>query len=191
MIASWREAFRQGDFPFLFVQLAPFGPPAEDDWAGLWEAQLMTLDASPNTAMAVITDLGDETDIHPKQKEPVGERLALAARALAYDEDIVYSGPIFESMRVNGDRAILRFEHVGGGLKVEGEELLGFEIAGSDGTFVPAQARIRRNGRTIVVRADGVDTPTAVRYGWNSFPTVNLYNEEGLPASPFRTNQPE
>lgn len=190
MIASWRKAWNQGDFPFLFVQLAPFGPPDEDAWAGLREAQLLTLDASPNTAMAVITDYGAEDDIHPKRKEPVGERLALAARVLAYGEKLVYSGPIFESMRVNGDRAILRFEHVGGGLKADGKALKGFEIAGSDGTFVPATARIRRDKRTVVVRAEGVDKPTAVRYGWDSYPVVNLYNEEGLPASPFRTNMP-
>ncbi len=104
MIASWRKAWGQGNFPFLFVQLAPFEPPPEDEWAGLREAQLMTLEKSPNTGMAVITDVGEAKDIHPKKKEPVGDRLALAARKLAYGEDIVYSGPIFKSMKAEGEQ---------------------------------------------------------------------------------------
>jgi sialate O-acetylesterase len=191
MIRNWRDAFGQGDFPFLFVQLAPFmartEEPVQSGWAELREAQLDTLTASPNTGMAVITDLGDEKDIHPKRKQPVGARLALAARKLAYGEDLVYSGPIFKEMKVEGNKAVLTFDHVGGGLAAKDGPLTGFAIAGPDGQFVKAQAEIQ--GDTVVVSAPEVSEPKAVRYGWANFPVVNLTNKEGLPASPFRTDR--
>ena len=136
--------------------------------------------------MAVITDVGDQNDIHPKQKEPVGARLALAARALAYDQKIVHSGPLYDSMKVDGNKVILSFKHTGGGLVVKGEKLLGFTIAGEDRKFVNAQAQILED--KIVVSSPNVAKPVAVRFGWANYPVVNLWNKEGLPASPFRTD---
>lgn len=182
MIADWRAKWKQGDFPFLFVQIAPFnGKPPE-----IREAQFLTLAKSKNTAMAVTTDVGNATDIHPTQKEPVGQRLALAARALAYGEKIEYSGPLYQSMKVNGDKIALSFTHVGGGLVAKDGDLKGFTIAGADGKFVPAMAEIK--GANIVVSAEGVADPKAVRFGWENVPDVNLFNKEGIPASPFRTD---
>jgi sialate O-acetylesterase len=182
MIADWRTRWNQGNFPFLFVQIAPFnGQPPE-----IREAQLFTLKNSPNTAMAVTTDLGDANDIHPTRKEPVGQRLALGARALAYGEKIEYSGPLYQSMEVKGSEAILSFAHTGSGLLAKDGELKGFTLAGADGRFIPATAKIE--GTKIVVTAAGVTDPIAVRYGWENVPDVNLFNQEGLPASPFRTD---
>jgi sialate O-acetylesterase len=136
--------------------------------------------------MAVITDAGDEKDIHPKKKEPVGARLALAALAIAYRKPIVYSGPVYESMKIDGDRVILSFKHTGGGLVAQGGALTGFTIAGEDRKFVNAQAEIR--GNKVAVWSQQVPRPVAVRFGWANYPVVNLYNAEGLPASPFRTD---
>ena len=177
-----------GEFPFLFVQLAPFAPndSTNQTWAELREAQVMTLDKSPNTAMAVITDVGEEKDIHPKQKKPVGERLALAALAKAYGEKIDYSGPLFESMSINGKQAVLRFKHAESGLEPRGDKLTGFAIAGEDKKFHEAEARIEND--TIVVSSPQVEQPVAVRYGWANMPNTNLWNKAGLPASPFRTD---
>ncbi len=189
MIKNWRDLWGQGDFAFLFVQLAPFmaivNEPHESAWAELREAQLLTLKASPKTGMAVITDVGDPVDIHPKAKEPVGARLALAARAIAHGERIVYSGPVYKSMAVTGDKAVLTFDHVGGGLAADGE-LKGFAIAGEDQKFVNAQAKL--DGNKVVVWAASVSKPVAVRFGWANCPVVNLANKEGLPATPFRTD---
>ena len=182
MIANWREKWKQGAFPFLFVQIAPFkGQPPE-----IREAQFLTLDKSENTAMAVTTDVGNANDIHPKQKGPVGARLALAARALAYGEKIEYSGPLYQSMKAKGDKITVSFKHVGGGLVAKDGDLKGFTIAGADGKFVPAKAEIK--GDEIIVSAEGVTAPKAVRYGWENVPDVNLFNKEGLPASPFRSD---
>lgn len=182
MIADWRARWKQGDFPFLFVQIAPYnGQPPE-----IREAQFLTLAKVKNTGMAVTTDVGDAKDIHPKKKEPVGQRLALAARALAYGEKIEYSGPLYESMVAKEGKIALSFNHVGGGLIAKDGELKGFTIAGADQKFVPAQAKIQ--GAVIVVSAEGVAAPKAVRYGWENVPDVNLFNKEGLPASPFRTD---
>jgi sialate O-acetylesterase len=182
MIADWRTKWKLGDFPFLFVQIAPFkGQPPE-----IREAQFLTLAKSKNTAMAVITDYGDANDIHPKQKEPVGNRLSLAARALAYGEKIEYSGPLYQEMKAAGDKAWISFSHVGGGLVAKDSDLKGFTIAGADGKFLPAKAEIK--GDKVVVSAEGVADPKAVRYGWDNVPDVNLFNKEGLPASPFRTD---
>src|SRR5262249_51567945 len=147
MIRDWRAAWKQDDLTFLFVQLAPFmkieAEPQESAWAELREAQLLTSLTLPRTGMAVITDVGHETDIHPRWKEPVGARLALAARALAYGEKIVYSGPVYKSLRVEGNKAILSFGHTGGGLVAKGGPLVGFTIAGEDRKFVKAEAEIR------------------------------------------------
>ncbi len=190
MIRNWREDWGQGDFPFLFVQLANYmarkQEPSESRWAELREAQLDTLSV-PKTGMAVIIDVGDAKDIHPKNKQDVGRRLALAARRVAYGEDIVYSGPLYDSMKVEGSKARISFKHVGGGLVARGEKLVGFSIAGGDKAFVWAEARIE--GDTVVVWSDRVEKPAAVRYAWADNPECNLYNKEGLPASPFRTDR--
>ncbi len=182
MIADWRAKWKQGDFPFYFVQIAPFNnqPPE------IREAQFLTLAKSKHTAMAVTTDVGNATNIHPTQKEPVGQRLAYAARALAYGEKIEYSGPLYSGMKAEGDKIAVSFTHVGGGLVAKDGELKGFTIAGEDKKFVPAKAEIK--GDKIVVSGEGVTKPTAVRYGWANVPEVNLFNKEGIPASPFRTD---
>jgi len=202
LISDWREKWNQGDFPFLFVQLANYrGPqtkPSEGDWAYLREAQLMTL-ALPNTGMAVAIDIGDATTIHPKDKLDVGLRLALAARHVAYGQDLVYSGPIYDSMKIEGNKIRLIFKDTGSGLKMgtppwtptgvpvpAPTELKGFAIAGADKNFVWAKAEI--DGNDVVVSSDQVASPVAVRYGWANNPPCNLYNKEGLPASPFRTD---
>ncbi len=187
MIQDWRDHWGQGDFPFLFVQLANFiaGEP-EEPWAELREAQTMAL-SLPNTGMAVTIDIGNPTDIHPRNKQDVGYRLALAARKIAYGQEIVYSGPIYDSMTREDGRVRIRFQHVGSGLMAKNNEpLKGFTIADSGRKFVPAGARIE--GDTVVVWSDEVKDPVAVRYGWKHNPDCNLYNKEGLPASPFRTD---
>jgi sialate O-acetylesterase len=150
------------------------------------EAQLLSWQKVPRTAMAVITDIGNETDIHPTQKEPVGARLALAARAIAYGEKIIYSGPVYDSMTVDGNRAVLSFKHIGSGLMSKDGGLKGFTIAGADGKFTSATAVIE--GDKVVVSGATVEKPVAVRYGWANTPDVNLFNKEGLPATPFRTD---
>jgi len=183
MIADWRKAWGQGEFPFLFVQIAPF----KDNTPELREAQFMASRSVPNTAMVVTTDLGDAEDIHPTRKLPVGERLALAARAVAYGESLVYAGPAFTGATFTDGYATLRFEHVGSGLVAKGGPLRGFQLAGADGNFAEANAEIQ--GNTVVVRSAAVSHPVAVRYGWANVPDVNLYNREGLPASPFRSDR--
>jgi len=191
MIESWRAAWGQGDFPFLFVQLAPFmkieEEPTESAWAELREAQLLTAQTAPSTAMAVITDVGEEDDIHPRQKQPVGERLALAALALAYEREVPYSGPVLEEARFENGKAILTFDHVHGGLVARDGSLTGFTIAGEDRVFHNAQAAIT-GPDTIEVHSPEVEEPVAARFGWANYPVVNLWNEAGLPASPFRTD---
>jgi sialate O-acetylesterase len=182
MIKNWRQAWGQGEFPFLFVQIAPHQGMSPE----IREAQLVSWQKVPRTAMAVITDIGNETDIHPTQKEPVGARLALAARAIAYGEKITYSGPVYDSMKVDGSRAVLSFKHIGGGLMAKDGDLRGFTIAGADGQFTSATAVIE--GDRVVVSGAAVEKPEAVRYGWAKTPDVNLFNKEGLPATPFRTD---
>jgi len=190
MIRCWRRDWGQNDFPFLLVQLAPFkaikDQPDESDWAELREAQLLATQALPHVGMAVITDVGDPKDIHPTKKQPVGERLALAARALAYGEKITFSGPIYRSQRIEGNRVILNFDHVGRGLEARDGALKGFAVCGADRRFVWATAEIV--GDTVVVSSPQVPQPVAVRYGWADCPVVNLWNKDGLPASPFRTD---
>jgi sialate O-acetylesterase len=172
------------------VQLAAFGPNSqklgESDWAELREAQLMTLSASPKTGMALAIDVGTYDDIHPRNKQPVGARLALAARAVAYGEKIVHSGPVYQSMKVEGDKVSLSFKHAGGGLEARGGELKGFIIAGDDKVWREAKAEIK--GDRVIVSSSEVAKPVAVRYAWAKYPTCNLYNKEGLPATPFRTD---
>ena len=184
MIAAWRASWGQGDFPFLFCQLAPHEKMRPE----IREAQFLTWKTTTNTAMVVTTDYGNAGDIHPRDKEPVGCRLALAARALAYGEKLEYSGPEFDSMALAHGRAVLRFKHVGSGLMAKGGELKGFTIAGADKKFVSAMAEIK--GDSVEAFSDEVPVPVSVRYGWANVPDVNLYNIEGLPASPFRTDTP-
>jgi sialate O-acetylesterase len=191
LITDWRKQWNQGQFPFLYVQLANFmaakDQPSESGWAELREAQLKAL-AVPNTGMAVIVDIGEWNDIHPLNKKDVGERLALAARKLAYgDKKVVYSGPIYKSVKIKGSKAIIKFTNTGGGLVAKGGELKHFAIAGPDKKFVWARAKIK--GDKVVVWSDKVTRPVAVRYAWADNPEgANLYNKEGLPASPFRTD---
>lgn len=181
MIADWRRVWGS-ELPFLFVQLAPY----RDTHPAFREAQHRIWQKTPHTAMAVTTDVGDGGNIHPIRKQPVGERLALAARALSYGEKLEYSGPVFEKLKVDGSRAIVSFTHVGQGLMARGDSLEGFTLAGTDGKFLPAQAMIE--GATVVVTSEEVSKPVAVRYGWAKMPDVNLFNREGLPAAPFRTD---
>jgi sialate O-acetylesterase len=190
MIQDWRKRWGH-DFPFFFVQLANYTPrkpePGDSDWAELREAQSMAL-SLPKTGMAVIIDIGEGNDIHPKNKQDVGKRLALAAQAIAYGKDIEFSGPMYDSMAVEGGVIRLKFKHLGGGLVAKGgEELKGFAIAGEDKKWVWAAAKI--DGETIVVSSDKVEKPVAVRYAWANNPECNLYNKADLPASPFRTDQ--
>lgn len=192
LIEDWRKNWQEGDFPFLYVQLPNFmkarAEPSESNWALLREAQLKTLSV-PNTAMAVAIDIGEWNDIHPLDKQDVGRRIALAAEHLAYgDKNVVYSGPIFETMKVDGNKAVLSFTHIGSGLVSKGsEELRSFAIAGADKKFVWANAKIENN--RVVVWTASILHPVAVRYAWADNPEgANLYNNEGLPASPFRTD---
>ncbi|MBN1782693.1 9-O-acetylesterase [bacterium] len=189
LIRDWRMQWKQ-DFPFLFVQLANYmavrPAPSESDWAELREAQAMALSV-PETGMAVIIDIGEAEDIHPKNKQDVGKRLALNALARVYDEDVVYSGPVYRSMDTEGGKIRLFFDHVHKGLLAKGGRLTGFAIAGEDRKFVWADAEIMDDG-SILVSGVSVPKPVAVRYGWANNPECNLYNRDGLPASPFRTD---
>lgn len=190
MIRNWRRDWGQGDFPFLLVQLAPFrkikNEPGDSDWAELREAQALATKVLPKVGMAVITDVGEQDDIHPRKKEPVGARLALAARGIAYGERIVHSGPVFKKLVVRGNKGVISFDHAGSGLEARGGPLTGFAIAGADRKFVWANAEIK--GDTVEVSSPEVKEPVAVRFGWADYPVVNLWNKEGLPASPFRTD---
>lgn len=192
MINNWREDWKQGDFPFLFVQLANYkkakSTPQDDDWAELRETQTKTLSLK-NTGMAVAIDIGEASDIHPKNKQDVGNRLMLSALKVAYGKDIVHSGPIYKSLQIEGDKAIISFDHMGSGLLVKDKHgyINEFEIAGADQKFYWAKATLE--GDKIIVRSDKVIEPVAVRFGWSCNPAdFNLYNKEGLPASPFRTD---
>ncbi|MDD5263127.1 MAG: sialate O-acetylesterase, partial [Methylacidiphilales bacterium] len=202
MITDWREKWGQGDFPFLFVQLANFKKrsdvPTDSAWARVRESQLKTLKL-PQTGMAVIIDLGVENNIHPIDKYDVGLRLGKAARHVAYGQDLVYSGPIFQSMTVEQNKVRIKFSQIGGGLAIgtppwtppgavppSTTELKGFSIAGADQKWVWAKAQI--DGDSVQVWNEEVTDPVAVRYAWADNPECNLYDKEGLPASPFRTD---
>jgi sialate O-acetylesterase len=201
LIQDWREKWGQGDFPFYFVQLAGYDALKETKdhcitWPWLRDSQSKALEL-PNTGMATAIDLGNPTNIHPKNKYDVGVRLSLLARQKTYGEKIVATGPCYKGLKVEGNRIRITFDSVGGGLQsltppLEGEKnpwatetvLKGFEIAGSDQKFVPAKAII--DGDSVMV--EGVDSPVAVRYGWDNVSEGNLYNEAKLPAYPFRTD---
>lgn len=184
MIEGWRNEWQQGDFPFLFVQIAPYNYKGHKGCPLVREAQLQTLSV-PNTGMVVTMDIATIDDIHPRNKQDVGKRLGLAARAIAYGEDIAFSGPIYKSMEVKGDKVVLSFDHTNGGLVAVDGPLNSFEIAGESGEYVPATAEIE--GDTVVVHSDEVKQPTEVRFAWKDTALPNLFNGEKLPASPFRT----
>ena len=186
MIEDWRREWGIGAFPFLFVQLANYGRvPEESTWPELREAQAMTLGLA-NTGMAVTIDIGNPTDIHPTNKQDVGLRLALAARALAYGEDdLEYSGPVFRQATRDPSGLRLWFDHANGGLEARGGPLEGFQVAGRDGKFVAARANI--SGNTVLVSSSAVNHPVRVRYAWAADAKGNLFNDAGLPASPFQT----
>jgi sialate O-acetylesterase len=192
MIGTWRRAWGQGDFPFYIVSLANFTPvkpePGDSDWAELREAQTMTAMNVPNCGQSITIDIGDDKDIHPKNKQEVGRRLALVAMAKTYQKDVAFSGPEYDSMKVEDDSVRLTFKH-GKGLQAKGADapaVKGFAIAGDDRKWYWADARI--DGDTVVVRSDKVSRPAAVRYAWANNPVCNLYNQAGLPAVPFRTD---
>jgi len=190
LITQWRKDWQQPDLPFLYVQLANYlSTPAEPEtsnWALLREAQMRTLKV-PHTAMAVIHDVGEKTDLHPKNKADVGKRLALAARKLAYHENIEYSGPLYQAIKIEGKQVYVSFDHIGTGLTCKGEKLNQFSISADGKQFVPAQAKIL--GKQVVVWNDDMAKPVAVRYAWADSPDgANLYNREGLPASSFKSN---
>jgi sialate O-acetylesterase len=200
MISDWREKWGEGDFPFVFVQLAALdkGKGSIQSLPCVRESQLKTL-SLPNTGMAVTVDIGNPHNIHPTDKVDVGHRLALAARYVAYDEKLVYSGPIYDAMKISGNKITVTFTQTGSGLIVGSapwvppgqdplptDKLMGFEIAGADHKWVPADARIEEDA--IVVSSPQVPAPVAVRYDWANAPKGNFYNKEKLPASPFRTD---
>ncbi len=190
LIQDWRTQWGLGDFPFLFVQLSNFNEPnpepTESEWSELREAQLMTLEL-PNTGMAVTIDLGETDDVHFRNKQDVGRRLALSALRVAYGRDIVHSGPLYDSVSFKSSRAHITFTSTGSGLATkDNEPLKGFAIAGPDSQFVWAEARL--DGKNVIVWNNSIPDPVAVRYGWGDNPGCNLYNREELPASPFRTD---
>ncbi len=194
MIKDWRAHFKQGDFPFYFVQLSSFNSAnGTSEWGSTWaelrEAQTLTL-SLPNTGMAVTTDIGNPTDIHPRNKQDVGKRLAAIALNKTYGKQRVDSGPTFKAMRTEGDRAIVTFENTGSGLATPDKygDLRGFELAGADKKFHYARALIQDN--TVVISCNEVKQPVAVRYSWaDDASESNLFNKEGFPAAPFRTDQ--
>jgi sialate O-acetylesterase len=182
LITDWRNHWGVGLFPFLYVQISSFTSTPKEDWAIIREAQRRTLELR-NTGMAVTIDIGNPDDVHPLNKRDVGARLALIARATVYGEPVEYSGPLFRQL-TRDDRALrVWFDHARSGMEAHGASLTGFEIAGSDGKFRPAEARI--DEQTVVVSSAEVREPVAVRYGWANSPNCNLFNKEGLPASPF------
>jgi sialate O-acetylesterase len=184
LVADWRRVWG-ADLPFLFVQLAPHrtATPA------FREAQFRAWRETPRSAMVVTTDVGDAQNIHPTRKRPVGERLAAAALALAHGRAVESSGPVFRSLRLEPDRAVLAFDHAADGLRAAGGALTGFTVAGADGNFAPVRAEI--DGSTVVIPTTGLTPPIAVRFGWANVPEVNLFNAAGFPAVPFRTDRPE
>ncbi|MGD0737445.1 MAG: sialate O-acetylesterase [Terracidiphilus sp.] len=182
LIEDWRREWGEGDFPFLFVQISNFKSDANEDWATVREGQRRTLELT-NTGMAVTIDIGNPDNVHPTDKVDVAMRLALAARAISYDEDISYSGPMFEQATPEGSAIRVWFDHHAKGLTAKGGALTGFEVAGADGKFVAATATI--DGNTVMATSPLVAEPVYVRYGWANSPECNLFNGIGLPASPF------
>jgi len=193
MITDWRKSWQQGNFPFLVVQLPNYNPDDTSDhynWALLRESQTLAISNLPNTGLAVTIDVGEANNIHPKNKQDVGYRLSLVARKIAYNEDIVSSGPVFKSMKIDDNKAIIEFDNIGTGFFVKDkyQYIRGFSIAGSDKIFHWAKAYLE--GNKIIVMSNEVNNPIAVRYAWSNNPDDgNLYNKELLPAAPFRTDQ--
>lgn len=193
LVKDWRGRWDQGNIPFLYVQLANYmqrkSEPGESDWATLREAQTLTL-AQPNTGMAVITDIGEADDIHPKNKQEVGRRLALIARKQVYKQQLQATSPIYQSHKIQGNSVIISFKETGTGLKTrDGADVKGFALAGADGIFHWAKGKIK--GNAVIVSAEQVSVPVAVRYAWADNPEGNLTNSAGLPAVSFRTDMPE
>lgn len=193
MIQGWRDAWGQGDFPFFFVQLANFmardpNPSEDGGWAQLREAQTMTLSAKKNTGMAVIIDIGEEKDIHPRNKQDVGKRLAMSARAMIYKSEPAGNSPLYDRNTVVGSTMVISFKNAKGLRTFDGRNPVGFQIKGADNKWFWADAKI--DGEKVVVSSPNVSKPTAVRYGWGNNPDVNVFNTFGLPMSPFRTDGP-
>jgi sialate O-acetylesterase len=189
MIADWRRQFAQGDFPFLFVQISSYIASPEEDWGTLRDAQRRTLSVA-KTAMAVTLDVGDPENVHPADKETVGHRLALGARAVAYGEDVHSSGPLFRQATTEGAGMRVYFAGADGKLTVRGGgSLAGFEVAGVDHHFLPATAKINSDGTSVMVESQQVAAPQFVRYAWPNAPTATLTDGAGLPASTF-TSEP-
>jgi sialate O-acetylesterase len=189
LIQGWRKAFAEPDFPFLIVQLPNLGSSPElgdSIWAELREAQLLTAKSVPNTGLAVTIDVGDAKNLHPTRKAEIGQRLALWALGTTYGRKMVYSGPLFDSMKIAGNEIRIHFRYTGSGLQARGDALKGFAIAGSDRKFHWADAKI--DGDRVVVSSPEVPAPVAVRYAWAGSPECTLYNKDGLPASPFRSD---
>lgn len=192
MIQSWRDAWGQGDFPFYWVQLADFqreqSDPGNDGWAELREAQTMTLDRLPNTGQAVIVDVGEANDIHPRDKQTVGHRLARLALAKTYGRKLAHNSPRYASVRTDGDSIIVTFKDVNGKLvSKDGKPVEGFAIAGWDRNWMPAEAEIISDNE-VRVRSNQIGQPVAVRYAWAINPVCNLFDTTGLPVTPFRTD---
>ena len=192
LIHDWRQGFKNPKLPFVYVQLPGFIQKGSDAkvqdgnlYPAIREAQLQTLKVA-NTAMAITIDIGDKFDIHPRIKKPVGERLAKAALGKVYGHGSTYMGPIVKTIDLTGGQIEISFEQVGDGLKVKGETLKGFQLAGKDGQFVDAAAKI--TGSKVIVTAEEVSEPKFVRYAWAGFSEANLYNSLNLPASPFRND---
>jgi sialate O-acetylesterase len=186
MIQGWRDEWDQGNFPFYYVQIAPFNYNNKKNSALLREAQMLSMKVT-NTGMAVTMDIGNPKDIHPKNKKAVGHRLALWALAKDYGfSNAVYSGPVYKKMKIDGDKIILSFDYDEGLKTHDGKALIDFEIAGKNKKFLPAKAEIVDN--QVVVSSDNVKNPVAVRYGWSDIAEPNLCNKEKLPASSFRTD---
>ncbi len=183
MVQNWRKDWKQGDFPFYYVQIAPHKSQNPE----IREAQLLSLQKIPNSGMVVTTDVGDANNIHPTDKQTVGKRLALIARAKNYgDERLVYSGPIYDHFQIKKQTIQVFFQYAESGLKTKGKTLTEFQIAGKDQVFYPAVAKIKNN--TIIVSSPKVKKPIAVRFAWKAIPEPNLFNKNDLPASPFRTD---
>lgn len=184
LIKTWRSAWGQGDFPFLIAQLHQYR--SHPGLPEIRESQWVASRAVPKCGLIVTADHDDIGSAHPRDKKPIGERFAIAARALVYGHKIVHSGPTYSAMKIEGAKVTLDFEHVGGGLVVKGDSLAEFTIAGEDGKFMPAIAEIR--GRQVIITSPEVARPVAVRYAWSPTPRLSLYNRDGLPAVPFRTD---
>jgi sialate O-acetylesterase len=189
-IADWRRTFGQGDFPFYIVSLPAFGArsatPIDDAWAETRESQAIAAATVPNSCLAVTIDTGDPDSLHPKEKEPVGDRLARCALANYYHQHVVDSGPTLKSVQRKPGSIVLHFAHTDGGLVVKGDKLGEFSVAGDDRKWYWADARIK--GNTVIISSPSVPHPAQVRYVWQSNPEATLFNGAGLPAAPFRTD---